>query len=323
VATRAPREKPRKWIDAEIEALDPDVDHARIWQLGNAYRTSPMILNMAVCQGFLRLVGPGSGARTLVRGGTGKVVLHQQRRIEHTMREVWTWYLGEGAHDPRVRQSVERVNRQHDAWAAKYPDAILDVRQYTNTICILAAEPHRVMQRLGLPGFSVKEQRAAHRHWSQIAGLFRIGSDQGVPVPADFDGMLAFLADFERNDYSTAPESNVVAEALLQQFCDRWFPRPLHGLGRALVLSIATPELLAVHGLTAPRPLVARTLRRTLRTLITVQRRWAPDPVEVAPIRAAFTEPRPETPMGGRLKAALSRMKGQRPAPDGSTSTSV
>jgi len=317
----ATREKPRKWIDAEIEALDPDVDHARIWQLGNAYRTSPMILNMAVCQGFLRLVGPGSGARTLVRDGAGKVVQHQQRRIEGTMREVWTWYTSEGAHDPRVRESVERVNRQHDAWAGKYPDAILDVRQYTYTICILAAEPHRVMQRLGLPGFSAKEQRAAHRHWSQIAGLFRIGSDQGVPVPADFDGMLAFLADFERNDYSTAPESNVVAEAMLQQFCDRWFPRPLHGLGRALVLSLATPDLLAVHGLTAPRPLVVRTLRRTLRTLITVQVRWAPDPVEVAPIRAAFAEPRPETPMGGRLKAALSGMREQRPVPDGPTST--
>ncbi|MFI7405615.1 oxygenase MpaB family protein [Streptomyces sp. NPDC049541] len=319
----ATREKPRKWINAEIEALDPDVDHARIWQLGNAYRTSPMILNMAVCQGFLRLVGPGSGARTLVRGGKGKVVLHQQRRIEGTMHAVWTWYLGEGAHDPSVRESVERVNRQHDAWAGKYPDAILDVRQYTYTMCILAAEPHRVMQRLGLPGFSANEQRAAYRHWSQIAGLFRIGSDQGVPLPADFDGMLAFLADFERNDYSTAPESNVVAEAMLQQFCDRWFPRPLHGLGRALVLSLATPDLLAVHGLKGPRPLVVRTLRRTLRTLITVQVRWAPDPVEVAPIRAAFAEPRPETPMGGRLKAALSGMRGQRPVPDGSTSTDV
>jgi hypothetical protein len=323
VATRAPREKPRKWIDAEIEALDPDVDHARIWQLGNAYRTSPMILNMAVCQGFLRLVGPGSGARTLVRGGTGKVVQHQQRRIEGTMRAVWTWYTGEGAHDPRVRETVEQVNRQHDAWAAKYPEAILDPRQYTYTICIMAAEPHRVMQRLGLPGFSAKEQRAAHRYWSQIGELFRIGSDQGVPVPADFDGMLAFLADFERTDYFTAPESNVAAEAMLQQFCDRWFPRPLHGLGRALVLSLATPDLLAVHGLTAPRPLVARTLRRTLRTLITVQRRWAPDPVEPAPVLAAFGEPHPESPMGGRLKAALAGMRGQQPPPDGSTSTSV
>jgi hypothetical protein len=317
------REKPRKWINAEIEALDPDVDHARIWQLGNAYRTSPMILNMAVCQGFLRLVGPASGARTLVRGGTGKVVLHQQRRIEHTMREVWIWYTGEGAHDPRVRESVERVNKQHDAWAGKYPDAILDVRQYTNTICIMAAEPHRVMQRLGLPGFSAKEQRAAYRHWSEIAQLFRIGSDQGVPLPADFDGMLDFLADFERKDYSTGPESNVVAEALLQQFSDRWFPRPLHGLGRGLVLSIATPDLLAVHGLKAPRPLVARTLRWALRTLITVGQRWAPDPVELAPIPAAFSEPLPETPMGGRLKAALSGMRGGRPAADGSTSTSV
>lgn len=323
MASRAPREKPRKWIDAEIEMLDPEVDSARIWQLGNAYRTNPMILNMAVCQGFLRLVGPGSGARTLVRAGKGKVVLHQQRRIEGTMREVWTWYLGEGAHDPRVRESVERVNRQHDAWAGKYPEAILDVRQYTYTICVLAAEPHRVMQRLGLPGFSATEQRAAHRHWSQIAGLFRIGSEPGVPVPADFVGMLAFLADFERTDYSTAPESSVAAEALLQQFCDRWFPRPLHGLGRALVLSIATPELLAVHGLTAPRPLVARALRRTLRTLITVQSRWAPDPVEPAPILAAFGEPHPESPMGGRLKAALSDMRGPRPASSGSTSTSV
>jgi hypothetical protein len=97
----------------------------------------------------------------------------------------------------------------------------------------------------------------------------------------------------------------------------------LHGLGRAFVLSLATPDLLAVHGLTAPRPLVVRTLRRTLRTLITVQLRWAPDPVEPAPIRAAFAEPRPETPMGGRLKAALSGMRGHQPAPDGSTSTDV
>jgi hypothetical protein len=40
-------------------------------------------------------------------------------------------------------------------------------------------------------------------------------------LPADFDGMLDFLADFERNDYSTGPESNVNAEAPLQQFCDR------------------------------------------------------------------------------------------------------
>jgi hypothetical protein len=280
-----------------------------------------MILNMAVCQGFLRLVAPASGARTLVRGGTGKVVLHQQRRLEHTMREVWIWYTGTGADDPRVRESVERVNKQHDAWAGKYPEAILDVRQYTNTICILAAEPHRVMQRLGLPGFSAKEQRAAYRHWSEIAQLFRIGSEPGVPLPEDFDGMLDFLADFESKDYSTGPESNVVAEALLQQFSDRWFPRPLRGLGRSLVLSIATQDLLAVHGLKAPRPLLARTLRRALRTLITIGQRWAPDPIEPAHIPAAFGDPLPEGPMGGRLKAALSGMKGQQAAANASAST--
>jgi len=296
--------KPRKWIDAEIARLDPVKDSARIWQLAGCYRTSPAILNMAMAQGFMRLVGPGSGANTISREGKGMVVKQQQRRYEETVLEVWTWYT----HDPDSPEtiaSVERVNKYHDAFRAKYPQAILDAAQYTYTICVMACEPHRVYQRFGLPGFSEKVQQAAYHHWAGVAKHFRIGDTPGVDVPADFQGMLDYMAKFEREHYSSSPQSRIVAESLIQQYTDRWYPRLLRDFGRTVVLSIATPELLAVHRIKPPSALARTLVRRGLALLITLQEKVAADPTDIAPVKEHFSQHQEDQPLNRHVLEAI------------------
>jgi hypothetical protein len=298
--------KQRKWIDAEIARLDPVKDCTRIWQLAACYRTSPAILNMAMAQGFMRLVGPGSGANTISRDGKGLVVRQQQRRYEETVLEVWTW----NTHDPDSQEtiaSVERVNKYHDAYRAKYPDAILDAAQYTYTICIIACEPHRVFQRFGLPGFSKKVQEAAYHHWSGVAKHFRIGDVPGIDLPDSFQGMLDYMTMFERDHYTSSPQSRIVAESLMQQYTDRWYPKPLRGFGRTVVLSLATPELLRVHNLKQPSPFMRTLIRRGLGLLVTLGEKIAPDPTDMAPIKEHFSVHQDDRPLNRHVLEAIDQ----------------
>lgn len=296
--------KPRKWIDAEIARLDAVKDCTRIWQLASCYRTSPAILNMAMAQGFMRLVGPGSGANTIAREGKGLVVQQQQRRYEETVLEVWTWYT----HDPDSAEtiaSVERVNKYHDAFRAKFPEAILDRAQYTYTICVMACEPHRVFQRFGLPGFSEKVQTAAYHHWCGVAKHFRIGDEPGIDLPDSFQGMLDYMTMFEREHYTSSPQSRIVAESLIQQYTDRWYPRPLRDFGRTVVLSLATPELLAVHNIKQPSHFAKTMIRRGLGLLVSLQAKFAPDPTEIAPVKAHFSVHQNDKPLNRHVLEAI------------------
>lgn len=284
--------------------------------LASCYRTSPAILNMAMVQGFMRLVGPSSGANTLSREGKGMVVQQQQRRYEETVLEVWTWYT----HDPDSPEkiaSIERVNKYHDAFRARFPEAILDSAQYTYTICVMACEPHRAYQRFGLKGFNRKVQLAAYHHWSGVARHFRIGDEAGVDLPDSFQGMLDYMSIFENTHFSHSPQGRIVAESLIQQYTDRWYPRWLRDVGRMVVLSIATPELLAVHDLNPPPTLARILIRRSLGLIITLQEKLAPDPIDIAPIREHFLVHQNDQPLNKHVLEAIEKFSQAKTAEPG------
>ncbi|MFD4605734.1 hypothetical protein ACFWPQ_47960 [Streptomyces sp. NPDC058464] len=70
---------------------------------------------------------------------------------------------------------------------------------------------------------------------------------------------MEFNREYECRAWLVHDGGVLIADALLAQFAHRCFPRPLHPLGRALVLATEEAGVLRVHGLTALRP-AARTV---------------------------------------------------------------
>jgi len=74
--------------------------------------------------------------------------------------------------------------------------------------------------------------------------------------PEDFAGMLRYLADYEAVDYEYSPEGTQVCDALIDQFCAKWFPGPLRPLGRTMILALLDEPPTECTGCPtcAPRP---------------------------------------------------------------------
>jgi hypothetical protein len=89
------RTKPRRWIAAEIEGLDPATDYEEIWRLTSSYGLNDFALNLVYAHLFPHFILPPHGSVPLWDNGRGKVVEHASQRLEDTIRNnlLW-WYYG-------------------------------------------------------------------------------------------------------------------------------------------------------------------------------------------------------------------------------------
>lgn len=119
------------------------------------------------------------------------------------------------------------------------------------------------------------------RFWQEMGRLFV--DEHGNPVmdfPKDWDAMVAFIENFENRPWPEHEEGHMATHAVLDQFAHRYFPRPLHGLVRALVVSTLHPTTWRVHGVTPPPAPVRILLLRTVGLMLRVQKALLPDPAE-------------------------------------------
>jgi hypothetical protein len=71
----------------------------------------------------------------------------------------------------------------------------------------------------------------------------------------------------------------MVTKAVMDQFAFRFFPRPLHGFGRALAISTWHPNCWRAHNVMAPPAPVRRILLGLCGLIIGTQKALKPDPV--------------------------------------------
>jgi hypothetical protein len=279
-----------KWIAKEIERLDPEHDYERIVALSATYYQTDLVFNLLYTVGVMHFILPPWGGETLAaagarRSGDGKILTRRRQRADDTLSHFWKWFE-EGPSSPEVRRSVEHVNRLHLGHAKQLPGNWSHNDDFLYTLIWTGIDAHRLRLWLGLPGFTENQKVASQRFWRDMAALFRSENGPIIGFPGNFDGMLRLLEGYEAHPWESVPEGHQVCEALIEQFCRRWFPVRLQGVGRQFILSVLKDRVRQVHQLDDPHPLARRAVRLGLKTVIFTQERILPDPHRSTPERA-------------------------------------
>lgn len=258
---------PYKWINKRIAQLDAEKDYDEIWRLMTAYRPNDFIMNFIYAVTFPHFYVEEYGAVALVDNGVGKVLTKPDKRADDTSWKMQTWWHY-GSNHPETIKNIESINKLHGIFEKKYPGSFghNDVMVYT--LCYEAAGMHRLMRRVGMRGFDDKAKRVAEKFWIRVAPHFRnLVLEQPITgFPETFDGIMEVMDEYERRAESMpVHESGVIAtDAVLRQFCNRYFPTWAHPIARNWVISLYPEHLLRLNRLKKP---VARGLYRRFTAL--------------------------------------------------------
>ncbi|MGW1742030.1 oxygenase MpaB family protein [Nocardia sp. NPDC001965] len=272
---------PRKWIADRISGLDPEVDYDEIWKLMTSYRSNDFINNLHYTVTFPHFFLFESVARSVYSSGAGKILNDPDKRADDTMRKMHIWWQNGANHELTIK-SIEGVNRLHAHVAKTHPEGFELNKTYLYTLCYEAAGVHRLMRRVGLPGFTEKERAASQKFWNQICAHFEvIGTGKSVSgFPETFDDIMAFMDQFESQEVPSHELGKTCTEVIIEQFADKNFPKPLHGFGRAWGLSLLPDHLVNAFGLDMPNRVAIRFFRLITAGMYLMGEKILPDPTE-------------------------------------------
>jgi hypothetical protein len=271
-------QQPKKWIRAEIESLDPEVDYVRIWQLGACYGADDFMQSLLYALTFPNFIVTEWGSEVIWREDGGKVLERSASRVEQTqyVNALWWWY---GPHDERTKKSVDGINRLHGHWAGKYPGRFSYNEDYIYVCAFSAILMHRLLIQMGFPGVSPKEQIAGYKFWGEMSKLFV--AEGGVPLhgyPDDFEGCIRYCEAYENTPRPKPERANLVGAAIHEQFVFRFFPKEMHWLGHQLIRSLALPTTLEALQIDPPLPMAKEVLPKMLGLVFWYQTFMQDDP---------------------------------------------
>jgi hypothetical protein len=289
----------RKWIRGEIERLDPVADYERIFSLIVSQLTpqSAVGLNLFYTVGFLRQAAPPAAAKPVDRAGRGMVYTQGDRRADETSKHFVDWAY-HGPSSERGRAAIAAVKRMHDVIACDWE---FPSHAFIHGTASFALQLDRLFRVVGAEGFTKKEQIAQVMFWHDVAVQLGVSN-----VPESWEEMNQYLDEYEANSelFGYSPEGARLAEGLLGQFTDRWFPSRLRLLGRWLVLSLCEPHILAALRLSPPPRLFAGLVHLVARASIYARRHLLADPSGPVDLSAFIPDHGGLTQTGNRGAAA-------------------
>lgn len=262
-----------RWVDREIDRLDPDVDWERMISLHVGHQVPVLGLAMMVYPGTMRMMQPAAGAETLA--ATGKLVRHPDRRFDDGNQYLTAW-LVDGVSSAAGRRASERLNRVHhaaDRATPHLPGNFDRLDDFVYPLVLLATSEDRLRTSLGLPPTGERMKIAWHR-WAQT--LFRHLERASGPLadeafPEDWHAMTEFAMTFDARPYEPTPAGYRVAAAMSDHFAARWFPAPLRWFGRDLTRYLVGERVARLHRIGWPSPWRVRLVRLALRSAFRVQ----------------------------------------------------
>ena len=271
-----------KWISKEIESLDPEVDYARIWALTATYQVDDMFFNLLYALGMPRITQNPHGSELLVNK-TKKAIINKHQRAHDTLSHFWLWYEN-GPEHIDTQRSLEKINRIHEALGKHSPLAFA-TDDFIYTASMLGSTPHRLMQDIGLKGFSEKQKIASHRFWRGI--IMKMRSPEGYieGFPESFEAMEQFVEAFEARPWPSCDSGRELAEYTITQFSEAHFPRALQGFGRQILLTLQQPHIRKLHGMAEPHPVAAWFIKRLFFVKGWLAEHVLPDPILSTPER--------------------------------------
>ncbi len=239
------RTAPRKWIKDRIEQLDAEKDWLEIYRLMSTYQPGTFLLDLTYAYAFPHFMVPIHGSEPVWRNGQdSKVVRRAALRSDDTLGHnlIWMHY---GPNHPETKKSVDTINKLHAHYARTYPESFAHHEDYVYVWCFSAAILHRLSVQMGLPGYTEKEKVVAHRFWKEMAPLFVVPGDPR-PIegfPDDFDGILAWLEEFESREFEYNESGSLTSKAVLAPSCSPSIPSLAEGRGPLLLRPERAPDV--------------------------------------------------------------------------------
>ena len=253
--------KARRAITRRLRALDPETDFHEISRLVVGRVFADAFFNDALFTvAYWRQIAVRTIAPVLHQSGRGKTY-ETTKRVDDTLLFFGFLYR-DGWQTRAAGATIDRLAAIHERFQIP-PD---DFRYTLSGLCFEAV---RIPEILGCQVLSDGEARALFLFWREV------GRRWGVEVPEEQAAFRAWMAHYEATTYERTPEGPLLTTAMGDDFCKRFFPGPLKGLGYALLRCCSDAHLLDTVG--QPHP--SRAARKIIGLLVRAYaafRRWVP-----------------------------------------------
>ncbi len=285
-----PARRGRKWIADAIDRLDPVQDYAEIWRLTTTYYVNDFVMNLVYTLGIPSFTQYPQGSAVMAIT-TGKAIGKQQSRANETLQHFWVWFEY-GPDDVRMKASLAHVNCTHAALAKRVSAGTFSACHVIYTTAWIGVFLHRLRRSLGLAGYTENQKIAAQRFWAAICRQF--WSEEGLVVeyPKSFEDMLDFVENYESQPWEQVASGIKLTEAIIDQFTDAWFPRPMRWFGRQIYLALQRPSILELMQSGRPNPVMKLLIRAGLKIFLWLQAHVLSDPKLSTPERARLQNSR-------------------------------
>ncbi|KAK4861447.1 hypothetical protein LT330_010793 [Penicillium expansum] len=235
-----------KWLQAYLDSLNPDTEWEEIIRTLAKYTLNEFVLNISYVSNFILVIQEPLGSEALVH--TEKVFDRKQERFVDSVRYFTPWFL-DGPSSERVKKSVSSLNNTHMRLAKRLPGRWDNDDDFIMPCVQMAVFGHNMKQRLGLPADSPQMQLAWHRWCKELFNLFLKESGPVAGFPEDFQGMVEYANWFNHRPFKSTEKGHLASVALIQQFCERWFPKPLHFVGHEIIITFLPDRTVERHRL--------------------------------------------------------------------------
>ncbi|TDZ32658.1 hypothetical protein C8035_v010995 [Colletotrichum spinosum] len=246
-------ERKGKWISAYLDKLDPETEYDQIIKTATFFTGNSFAIALGYTSTLLHLAQTPAGAAATHHGG--KIFRRGHQRFYETQDFILDcmWH---GSSSAAARSRAGTVNRIHARIWRDVPGAYSSPFEGEMSLIGSAffetmlrklvgarrADPHPVLAA-AWPAWA--ERVLAHFRTEPADG----GGSFAVNFPRDFDELERFYRWFQNlpMDRFTNDEDrrkgHELAEAFTRQFCELWFPRQLHWLGRLVLLTIVPRQV--------------------------------------------------------------------------------
>ncbi|CAK1365197.1 unnamed protein product [Cercospora beticola] len=265
-------ERKGKWINSYLNKLDPETEYDQIIRTHTFYRSTDFATALGYTAVFVWLTSTPAGAAA-IHGG--KVITPGHQRYYETQLFNLHW-VKNGSSSNETKAYVETINKTHAAVWKRVPGAFSFAWEAQAAIVVKDAWPA----------------------WGErLTGHFRSEPSNGsIPFGINYprlwhkiEDFVAWFQEFDWDEQRT-DEDRIkgleTSDAFIHQFCELWFPRPLHFLGRAMVLTFLPPAIRRKQGLEDPNSVLEWLIRFAMRVMINTGDAQ-PDPME-APIESFY-----------------------------------
>ena len=233
----------------EIQSLDPERDHVRIYHLSSGYEFSWDTVRALELALYRTYCVPSISA---LLDRTGEFQYRTQKRYDDTsiiVAEISKW----GYESERGREAIRRMNKIHGRFDISNDDFLYVLSTFVFT-------PVRWIQRFGWRSYSDHERLATFYFWQQVGRRMNIKH-----IPDTYDDFERFSTDYERQHFRYA-ESNASVGAATRDLFTTWFPRPFAPLVRLGIHAMLDDAMLRAFGFPDPGPVMRGAVAFTLRT---------------------------------------------------------